>query len=108
MGSQAVVYLSGRPTVMKQANLPRFLKRLGSNRLTRLLFKPSHVTEDDPYLLILAASQALDEGREEQAVCLIDAAYECFDQRANVTRLRPVDRKLNIVPRQTAISLSTV
>lgn len=108
MRSQAVVYLNGKAPVTKHATLTGLLKRLGSGRLAQVLFKPNPVTEEDPYLLVLLASQAFDEGREEQATCLIDAAYEAFDQRANVTRLRHVSRESGIVPRNTAISLSTV
>jgi hypothetical protein len=59
-------------------------------------------------LLVLLASQALDEGREDQATCLIEAAYAAFDSRSNVTRLRYVQREPRLIAGNNAISLSTV
>ena len=108
MGSPAVVYLNGGATTTKPATLSGLLRRLGSGRLARVLRKPLAVTEDDPYLLVLLASQALDEGREQQAACLIDAAYAGFDRRANVTNPRQVDRGSGLVPNDAAIRLSTI
>lgn len=108
MGSEAVVYLNGGAAATKHETMIGLFKRLGSGRLGRVLFRPRPATEEDPFLLILLASQAFDEGREEQAIHLIDAAYEAFDQRTNVTRLRLVSRASNIVPSPAAISLSTV
>lgn len=107
MGSQAVVYLNGGAAVTKRPTLTGLLRRLGSGRLARVL-KPPAVTEDDPYLLILLAGQAFDEGREQQASCLVDAAYAAYDSRANVTHLKHLGHGPSLVPRHTVISLSTV
>jgi hypothetical protein len=93
---------------MKPAALGGLLKRLTMGRLARVLRKPSAVTQDDPHLLVLLASQALDEGREDQATCLIEAAYAAFDSRSNVTRLRYVQREPRLIAGNNAISLSTV
>jgi hypothetical protein len=108
MGSQAVVYLNSRGTATKPATLAGLLRRLGTSRLAQVLRRSSDVIEDDPYLLVLLAGQALDEGREQQAACLVDAAYAAFDRRANVTSLWRVNYESRHVPRNTVIGLSTI
>jgi hypothetical protein len=108
MGSQAVVYLNGRSSATKPATLAGLLRRLGTSRLAQVLCKPPAVIEEDPYLLVLLADQALDEGREQQAACLVDAAYAAFDQWANVTALRRVNYESCHLPRDTAVGLSTI
>jgi hypothetical protein len=108
MVSQAVVYLNSRSTATKPATLAGLLRRLGTSRLAQVLRKSPAVVEDDPYLLVLLAGQALDEGREQQAACLVDAAYAAFDQRANVTSLRRVNYESRHVPTNTVIGLSAV
>jgi hypothetical protein len=91
MRPQAVIPLNEPAAEAKYTVLTGLMKRLGSGRFARALFKAPPVTENDPYLLILLADQELDEGREEQARYLVEAAYEAFDQRSNICvfRIRP-------------------
>ena len=42
----------------------------------------------DPYLLLLLANQELVGGREGQARCLIEAAYEIFDRKAEANAFK--------------------
>ena len=88
MRLQAVVNLNEPVTETKYTVLTGLMKRFSSGRFTRALFKVPTVTENDPYLLILLADQELDEGREEQARYLVEAAYEAFDQRSNICIFR--------------------
>ena len=57
------------------------IKCLGSGKFKRAFLKTPHKADTDPYLLVLLADQELDDGREEQARYLIEAAYEFFDKR---------------------------
>ena len=91
MCSQAVVRLSHTVWETKYTILTGLMKRLGSGRFARGLFRKPPNTDNDPYLLILLAEQEFGEGREEQASYLLEAAYKAFDRTAksNVYRLRP-------------------
>jgi len=62
----------------------RLFQNLGSARLPRALLKQQPDVDTDPYLLLLLADQELVEGRDEQARYLVEAAYESFDQKANL------------------------
>jgi hypothetical protein len=71
-----------------------FFKQLGSGRFARALVKPQPEADTDPYLLLLLADQELVEGRDEQARYLVEAAYESFDQKAQINGYKscPFDR----------------
>jgi hypothetical protein len=88
MRHQAVIPLREPVAETKYTVLTGFMKRFGSGRFGRALFKPPPITENDPYLLILLADQELGEGREEQARYLVEAAYEAFDQKSNICIFR--------------------
>jgi hypothetical protein len=79
--SPAVIYLNSHRVKAKHASLTRLIKRLGSGWFAKAFFKAPPIKKNDPYLLLLLAEQELDEGREEQAKYLVEAAYEAFDQR---------------------------
>jgi hypothetical protein len=89
---QVVMYLNSHGVETKHASLTRLMKRLGSGRFARAFFKTPATKKNDPYLLLLLADQELDEGREEQARYLVEAAYEAFDQQkeSGVYRLHPI------------------
>ena len=91
MRPQAVIHLNEAIAETKYTVLTGLMKRLSSGRFARALFKAPSVTENDPYVLVLLADQELDEGREEQARYLVEAAYEAFDQKSNICvfRLNP-------------------
>lgn len=89
---QVVMDLNSHGMETKHASLTRLMKRLGSGRFARAFFKAPPMKKSDPYLLLLLADQELDEGREEQARYLVEAAYEVFDRQkeSRVYRLYPV------------------
>jgi hypothetical protein len=105
--SHEVIYLNGRVTENDHNVLTRLWKRLGAIRFAQALFKSGPFLDVDPYLLVLLADQAFNAGREEQAIFLVDTAYEVYDRQRNTTRLRHISHTPRIVPRNTAISLST-
>jgi hypothetical protein len=57
-------------------------RRLGATRSGSTLIRTSH-PDSDPYLLVLLADQELTAGRDEQACCLLDAAYAAFDRQTD-------------------------
>jgi hypothetical protein len=59
--------------------LPIMLKRFGLGRFAGVVPKAIKHSDEDAYLLVLLADQELAAGREEQAACLLDAAYAAFD-----------------------------
>jgi hypothetical protein len=89
---QVVMHLNKDGVKTKHASLTRLVKRLGSARFAQVFFKAPPTKKNDPYLLLLLAEQELDEGREEQARYLIEAAYEAFDRQkeSRVYKLYPV------------------
>ena len=66
--------------------------RLDSGRFAQGFPKTSPIRQSDPFILLLLAEQELNEGRKEQAMYLVEAAYEAYDQprEAHVYRIRPV------------------
>jgi hypothetical protein len=106
MRQPAVIYLKSSVRKLKNMVLTRLMKRLGSSCMSRVLFKACPIAEKDPYLLILLAAREFDEGHQERAICLVEAAYDAFDQRKNVTRLRTAGR--TVVPANSAFVLSLV
>jgi hypothetical protein len=84
MRHQTVIPLREPVAETKYMALTGLMKRFGSGLFARTLVKSPPITESDPYLLVLLADQELGEGREEQAIYLVDAAYEAFDQKSNV------------------------
>jgi hypothetical protein len=106
MRPSTMIYLKTPVVGTKHTVLTGFMKRLGSSRLARAFFKTKSVLKNDPYLLILLANQEFDEGRKEQAIYLIEAAYEAFDQRKNIPLLRDLNHKLTNVPGNIAVGLS--
>jgi hypothetical protein len=47
---------------------------------------PTRPAEPDPYLLVMLADQEKEANRQEEAQCLIEAAYAAFDQRTMGSR----------------------
>jgi hypothetical protein len=90
--SPVVMHLNSHGVKTKHASLTKLMKCLGSGRFAQAFFKAPSIKKNDPYLLLLLAEQELDEGREEQARYLVEAAYEAFDQQkeSRVYRLYPV------------------
>lgn len=64
----------------QSASAMEALKSFDLKQFTRSLFTDRVKSDPDPYLLLLLAQQDLGEGREEQAMCLVEAAFSAFDQ----------------------------
>jgi hypothetical protein len=79
---QTVIQLFGPDSANEEKRLPRLMKRRGPGRFDQSLATPPEKASTSPYLLLLLANQELAEGREDQARCLVEAAYELFDQKA--------------------------
>jgi hypothetical protein len=107
MRLQGMTYLNDLAATPKPATLTGLMKRLGSGRFVRRLFKVPPAPERDPYLLVLLADQEFGEGHEEQAVYLIEAVYRAFDRQREITRPRVAVPRLSIVAGNAAVGSST-
>jgi hypothetical protein len=88
MRSQTIVHLHNPDNETKNTTLKGLIRRLNSSLFVRSQAKAHPTIDNDPYALILLAKQEIVEGREEQAKCLVDAAYEAFDKMAKTTIAR--------------------
>jgi hypothetical protein len=108
MRQKTVIYLKNAVERPKQTVLTALMNRLGSSRFSRTPCTQHPTARTDPYLLILLAAQEFEEGREQQAKYLIEAAYDAFDGQKNVTHLPNAAGRLSIVPTKTAIGVLSV
>jgi hypothetical protein len=83
---QTVIHLFTHHPTKEKKPLPGLMKHLGQGRFDQRFSTTPAEAATDPYLLLLLANQELVEGREEQARCLVEAAYEFFDQKSKATR----------------------
>ncbi|MEA2739021.1 MAG: hypothetical protein QOH05_2328 [Acetobacteraceae bacterium] len=77
---QQMIRLVRPISAMEEIPVTPLAKSLRSPMLLRARNKPFPSADTDPYLLVLLADQELAERREDQARCLIDAAYQMFDR----------------------------
>jgi hypothetical protein len=89
---QVVSYKNSHLAPAKHADLKKLMQRLTSAAFAQGVLKGLPIRKSDPYILLLLAEQELEDGREEQAIYLVEAAYEGYDQRNEscVYGLRPV------------------
>ena len=89
MVSQPVIHLFDPSRAIKHSRFKGLMDRLGAGRLPRPDARPVRELNTDPYLLVLLADQELTDGREDQARCLVEAAYDVFDRKttAKIHRL---------------------
>ena len=85
---QTVIHLFGPDSAIEEKHLPRLMRRRDPSRLNQSLPTPPTEASTNPYLLLLVANQELAEGREDQAKCLVEAAYELFDRKAEVVAFK--------------------
>ncbi len=80
MATENLVHLVDAAPGKQPRALAKLIERVSHSPIRRALSKMLVTTPSDPYLLILLADQELMDGREQQAACLVEAAYEAFDR----------------------------
>ncbi|HET6306914.1 MAG TPA: hypothetical protein VFG12_06995 [Rhodopila sp.] len=85
-----VTYLDRHPLAKLRTALAWRIKRRTAARFPLGYSAPPQIRPSDPFILVLLADQELAEGREDQASCLIEAAYDAYDRRRQPPRLRLV------------------
>lgn len=82
MVQNAMIRLVRPDPAVKDKRFVGLFENLGTGRFAREFLTQQPEVDADPYLLLLLADQELVEGRDEQARYLVEAAYDCFDQKA--------------------------
>ena len=88
MCSQVVMHLHNHVGATGHTVLTGVMKRRGSSQPVRNHAKVPSTADNNPFVLVLLADQEFSEGREEQAIFLLDAAYKAFDKKAKTAIYR--------------------